>query len=76
MLDAVGRGRLHPEMRGARHGDVPGFRHPPDGGASCAQCQDFAGAAELEIRGGGAVGSKGPGITRRHSGMVSRTRPE
>ena len=30
MLDAVGRSGLHPEMRGARHGDVPGFRHASD----------------------------------------------
>src|ERR1700674_2175029 len=49
-------------MRGARHGDVPGFRHPPDGGTACAQCQDVAGAAQLEIRGRGAARSESTGI--------------
>ena len=39
MLDAVGRSRFHPEMRRARHGDVPGFRHASDRGAACAQCR-------------------------------------
>jgi Winged helix-turn-helix DNA-binding len=59
MLDAVGRGRLHPEMRGARHGDVSGFRHPSDRSAPCPQRQDVAGAAQFEIRGRGAAGFEG-----------------
>ena len=63
MLDAVGRSRFHPEMRRARHGDVPGFRHAPDRSTACAQRQDVAGAAQFEIRGGGAA---------RFEGRVSR----
>src|SRR5271156_212997 len=63
MLDAVGRGRLHPQMRGARYGDVPGFRYPPDRRAACAQCQDLAGAAQFEIRGRGAAGIESGGLT-------------
>ena len=55
MLDAVGRDRFHPEMRRARHGDVPGFRHPSHGRPACAQRPDIAGAAQFEIRSRGAA---------------------
>src|SRR3977135_1252195 len=67
MLDAVGRGRLHPEMRRAGHGDVSGFRHPSDGRAACAQCPDFAGAAQFQIRSRGAARSEGARLTALHS---------
>src|SRR3979490_984683 len=41
VLDVVGRGRLHSEMRGARHGDFSELRHASDGGAARAQRQDI-----------------------------------
>src|SRR5258705_4857468 len=62
VLDVVRRGRLHSEMRGARHVDFSEFRHASDGGAACAQRQDIAGAAHLEIRGGGAARFEGSGL--------------
>src|SRR5215470_12142084 len=63
MLDAVGGGGFHPEMRRARHGDISGLRLASDLGTSRAQCQDLAGAAELQIRSRRATGSESAGLT-------------
>src|SRR6266436_4807727 len=54
-------------MRRARHGDVPGFRHPSDGGTACAQCPDIAGAAQFKIRGGGSAGGENATLKAYHS---------
>src|SRR6478672_9117760 len=62
MLDALRRGRLHPQMRGARYVDIPGFRHPPDCCAARAQCQDIAGAAQFKIRSRSAARSDAAGL--------------
>src|ERR1700692_3929781 len=62
MLDAVGRGRLYPQMRRTRHGDVSGFRHPSDRRTPCAKCQGIAGAAQFQIRGRGPARIEGRGL--------------
>src|SRR5258705_13925800 len=49
-------------MRCTRHVVFSEFRHASDGGAACAQRQDIAGAAQLEIRGGGAARFEGSGL--------------
>src|SRR5258705_13751944 len=57
-------------MRCTRHVVFSEFRHASDGGAACAQRQDIAGAAQLEIRGGGAARFEGSGLP------LPRTPPE
>ena len=56
VLDALGRDRLHPQMRGARPEDLPGLRRRAHRRAACAQREDLADAAQFQGRRHGADG--------------------
>src|SRR5262245_42982609 len=58
MLDAVGRDRLHPQMRGAQSGYFSVLRGRAHGCAPCAQRQDLAHPEEFEGRPDGAAGDQ------------------